>query len=131
MGDQGTWVLFVVVMRLHLGDQGTWVLFVVVVRLHLGDQGTWVLFVVVMRLHLGDQGTWVLFPIGVAIFVFIEFRSSCEIRRSRREAAHSLPSSVEVMNAWMCTCSPPYVFMACRSHLTFFTAECFVARKHA
>jgi hypothetical protein len=29
-----------------------------------------------------------------------------------READHSLPSSVEVKNAWIYTSTPPYVFMA-------------------
>jgi hypothetical protein len=87
---------------------------------------------------LGYQGTWVSLTVRAAIF-FLSSPSSdrlVRVRRSRHEAAHSLPFSVEVMNAWMCTCSPPYVFMACssiqrRSHLTFFAAEWFVARKHA
>jgi hypothetical protein len=47
------------------------------------------------------------------------------VRRPRREAAHSPQSSAEVMNAWMCTCNLPYVFMACsvikhRDQFTFF-----------
>jgi hypothetical protein len=34
------------------------------------------------------------------------------IKRSGREADHSPPSSVEVKNAWSCTSTHPYVFMA-------------------
>jgi hypothetical protein len=34
------------------------------------------------------------------------------VKRPRREADHSPPSSAEVKNAWSYTSTPPYVFMA-------------------
>jgi len=34
------------------------------------------------------------------------------VKRSRREADHSPPSSAEVNNAWICTSTPQYTFMA-------------------
>jgi hypothetical protein len=45
------------------------------------------------------------------------------------KADHSSPSSAEVKNAWSCTSTPPYVFMAwClvkhRDNFTFFYLYC-------
>jgi hypothetical protein len=34
------------------------------------------------------------------------------VKRPRREADYSLPSSAEVKNVWSYTFTPPYVFMA-------------------
>jgi hypothetical protein len=34
------------------------------------------------------------------------------VQRPRREASHSPPSNAEIKNAWSCTSTPPYVFMA-------------------
>jgi hypothetical protein len=38
--------------------------------------------------------------------------SSLGVKRPGREADHSLPSSAEVKNAWSCTSTRQYVFMA-------------------
>jgi len=38
--------------------------------------------------------------------------SYLEVKRSRRESDHSLPSSAKVKNARSCTSTPQYVFMA-------------------
>jgi hypothetical protein len=37
---------------------------------------------------------------------------SLEVKRPVREADHSLPSSAEVKNAWSCTSTPQYAFIA-------------------
>jgi hypothetical protein len=50
---------------------------------------------------------------------------SLGVKRPRREADHSPPSSAEVKNAWSYTSTPPYVFIAwClvkhRDNFTFY-----------
>jgi hypothetical protein len=37
---------------------------------------------------------------------------STEVKRQEREADRSPPTSAEVTKTWVCTSSPPYVFMA-------------------
>jgi hypothetical protein len=37
---------------------------------------------------------------------------SPQVKRPRRKADHSPPTSAEVKKTWVCTSTPPYVFMA-------------------
>jgi hypothetical protein len=37
---------------------------------------------------------------------------STGIKRPGREADHSPPTSADVKNTWICTSTPPYVFVA-------------------
>jgi hypothetical protein len=58
------------------------------------------------RVHTGSGSHPASNPAGT------EFLSS-RIKRPDREAETSPPSNAQVKNAWRCTSTPPYVFMAC------------------